>query len=135
MSVATKLIAVFGGHVGNAMVCRNCGAEITEYDKSVRHNVNDLEQCKNLCRKEIRLYPKTRGLDVQASRHTAYAEAYEVWSNADGSWIYYVLAKRQVDDHKPYAIWLCACVSPHETDMAGHDTYADDVRSHCVRVK
>ena len=90
------------------------------------HTQTGLPQCKNLCRKEIKAYRRAIG--------EVYLAAYEVWTNHNG-WTWYVLAKRQIDDYKPYAIWLCACVSPYETDMAGHDTYAAEVMANAVRVK
>ena len=51
---------------------------------------------------------------------------YEIW--AAGSWVFFVVKKNQVDDNKPFAIWNVACITPHERDLYGHDTYVADVK-------
>jgi hypothetical protein len=131
MATAIKLRAESGLIIGGTLMCANCGAAIAherhEGDGALQHEVSGLVACKNLCRKEIRAYGKDLAWVT--------ANAYEVWQSDNATWTFYVLAKRQIDDHKLYAIWNCAVVSPYETDMAGHDTYADDVRVRCQRVK
>lgn len=128
MATATALKAVAAGRINGQPFCKNCGSQVewlTGTPEAV-HVLTSEARCKNLCRKEIRAYRRSIG--------EVYLAAYEVWTNHNG-WTWYVLAKRQIDDHKPYSIWLCACVSPYETDMAGHDTYASEVMANAVRVK
>lgn len=129
MATAVKIMAHVGRTINGKPVCGACGNEVEALpatDAPRVHVKSGEARCKNLSRKEVRAYGK--------SREWVAANAYEVWQSPDGSWTYYVLAKRQTDDLQQYAIWLCACVSPFETDMAGHDTYASDVRSHCRRI-
>jgi hypothetical protein len=52
---------------------------------------------------------------------------YEVWTGP-GGWTFFVVKKNQADDDKPYAIWNVACITPHERDLYGHDTYVSDVK-------
>ena len=52
---------------------------------------------------------------------------YEIWDS--NGWTFLVLKKNQADDNKPYAIWNVACVTPHETNLYGSDTYVADVKN------
>jgi hypothetical protein len=56
------------------------------------------------------------------------SDPYEVWRTPDGSWVWKVLKKWQVDDDKPYARWFCAVSSPYATDELG-DVYVKDIKS------
>ena len=61
--------------------------------------------------------------------------AYEVWSNLDRSWTWYVLKKWQADDEKPYARWFCAVVSPFTPEGEMGDVYVSEIKSSARRVK
>lgn len=130
------LTAVAGPSINGKDYCQHCGNQVEWLTGTPAplHVATQQAACKNVSRREIRLYSETKGMSDADARAYAQEHAYETWQSPDGSWTFYVLAKRQVDDHKQYAIWLCAVVSPYETDMAGHDTYAADVRSTCQRI-
>lgn len=71
------------------------------------------------------------------AKHRKVNNPYEVWQSTDGSWTYQVLKKNQrpeLEARNPYAIWNCACRSPFELDLAGHDTYRKDILLHTLRV-
>ena len=53
---------------------------------------------------------------------------YEIWTSPRGDWKFLVVKKNQADDDKPFAIWNVACITPHETDLYGHDTYVSDIK-------
>lgn len=52
---------------------------------------------------------------------------YEVWT-APGGWTFLIVKKNQADDNKPYATWNVACITPHERDLVGHDTYVSEIK-------
>lgn len=54
---------------------------------------------------------------------------YEVYKNLYG-WEWRVLKKYQADDHKPYARWFCAVMSPYTFGSWEYgDVYAQEVLS------
>jgi len=61
--------------------------------------------------------------------------AYETWQSFDGSWIWKVLKKWQVDDNKPYARWLCAVQSPYTMGAWDYgDVYVEEIKSLAMKV-
>jgi len=58
---------------------------------------------------------------------------YEGWISKDGTWVWLVLKKNQVDDYKPYASAFCAVYSPNtfgSCDMG--DTYLAEIRANAL---
>jgi hypothetical protein len=58
---------------------------------------------------------------------------YEVWTSFDGTWVWKVLKKWQVDDDKPYARWFCDVVSPIVPEGEMGDVYVSEIKQHATR--
>ena len=61
--------------------------------------------------------------------------AYEVWESPDGSWVWYVRKKWQINDDKPYARWYCDVVTPMCPNGETGDVYVSEIKSNAVRIR
>jgi hypothetical protein len=62
---------------------------------------------------------------------------YEIWSNNDGSWKYYVLRKYKSEEGEakdPYARWYCKTISPATPNGDFGDVYAADIKANFTRI-
>jgi hypothetical protein len=60
----------------------------------------------------------------------------EVWMSRDGTWVWLVLKKWQVDDNAPYARAFCAVYSPAtfgSCDLG--DTYISEIHDNAIKIE
>ena len=62
---------------------------------------------------------------------------YEIWSNPDGSWKYYVLKKYKSEEGElkdPYAKWYCKVLSPATPNGEFGDVYCAEIKANFRKI-